>query len=295
LLPLTLAAYQSLGQEAKALELIAKLPDSLQSPLKDLLSQLLPDKDFIGQWALVEYFRQNNQPYWVLIAAQELHKKWPTSPLAATAFAAQLAGIRQYGAAAKIIEGQKKINPQQRSLLLSFYTQSGQREKAVALAEKILAEQPSQRGLNLLMAEQAMFKGNHAKAGEYYEKELAITPSDPVALNNLVWEYGIVQADFAKAKPYLDRLAGQKIKDARIMDTMGWILAKNGKAAEGAKYIRDALNLVPDHPTYLYHQGWIQAQSGEKEAARESLQSALGSKIPFDERKEAEALLAQQG
>jgi Flp pilus assembly protein TadD len=243
----------------------------------------------------MEYFRQNNQPYWVMVAAQELYNKWPTSPLAASAYASQLANMRQLGAAAKILEGQKQLNPQQRGLLLTLYTQSGQREKAVALAEKILIERPEQRGLNLLLADQAMFKGNHAKAAEYYEKELAIEASDPVALNNLVWEYGIVQADFAKAKPYLDRLAGQKVKDARIMDTMGWILARNGKSMEGTKYIRDALNLVPDHPSYLYHQGWIQAQAGEKESARKSLRSALASKIPFDERKEAEALLAQQG
>jgi Flp pilus assembly protein TadD len=114
-----------------------------------------------------------------------------------------------------------------------------------------------------------------------------------VALNNLAWEFGIVQGNLEKAMPYVEKLRAQRTQDARIWDTIGWIFARNGKTAEGEKYLGLALNLVPDYPSYLYHLGWLHAQSGDKAAAKTDLRSALDSKIPFEERKDAEAFLAR--
>lgn len=138
-------------------------------------------------------------------------------------------------------------------------------------------------------------KKDKAKAIGYYEKELAINPANPVALNNLAWEYGIVQADLAKAAPYLEKLKAAKNLDPRILDTIGWILAVNGKLEEGERQVGNALDLVPDQPTFQYHLGWILNKAGKKDAARKQLEAALASKRPFEERKEAEKLLAEMG
>lgn len=291
-LPYTLAAYQSLGQDNKAADLIAKQPDSLQPALRELLSQWPPDKAFIGQWALTEYFRQNNQGHWAFKAGQDLYRQWPGYPLALNLLTSQLVSGHQYLAASRLLEGEKKPSRTQRMALLKLYTLSGQQEKAVSLSANLLEEDPGLRGLNLLIADHAMRKGNKAKAIAHYGKELDLDSGDLASLNNLAWEYGIVQGDFERARPYLEKLRARKIQDPRILDTMGWILAKNGSAPEGRKLIREALNLVPDHPVFLFHMGWILDRTGDKEAARSSIQTALASKLPFGERKEAEALLA---
>lgn len=295
LLPFTLAAYQGLGQVQKADELIAKQPDSVQASLKAMMAQWAPEKEFIGQWALVEFFRLNGQAYQVLAASQALYKQWPQNVMAASLFASQLAAIRQFGVAAQVLEGLKQASKPQRMTLLALYARAGQRDKTIALASALLKEDPKQQGLNLLLADEAMAKKDKAKAMEFYERELALNPDNLVALNNLAWEFGVEQADFPKAQPYLDKLKARKVLDSRILDTIGWILAKNGKGPEAEKFIREALNLAPDHPSYLFHMGWIQFQAGKKEEAKKYFQSALTSKIPFAERKEVEVLLAQQG
>ena len=116
-----------------------------------------------------------------------------------------------------------------------------------------------------------------------------------MALNNLAWEYGVVQGDLAKARPYLDRLKSAKNPDPRILDTIGWILARNGQAAEGEGYVRHALDLVPDLPAFQYHLAFILKADGKREEARKLLEQALASTRPFEVRKEAEKLLAELG
>lgn len=295
LLPITLAAYQSLGQDNKMQEFLGKQPDSVKAALLKLIGEWAPEKEYIGQWALIEYFRVNNQRFWMLSATQELYKKWPRNAMAVNLFASQLAALGQPAAAAKLLEEQKNPAPGQRAFLLSLYARTGQKDKTAALAEKLVSETPRQAGLNLILAEHALSQGNRAKAVAYYERELENDPHSLAALNNLAWEYGIVQGDLSKAGPYLDKLRAMKIRDARILDTMGWILAKNGKLQEGENLIRQSLELSPDFPGYLFHMGWIRSQMGNKEDARRYIGAALQSKLPFAERKEAESFLAQNG
>ncbi len=294
LLPFILAAYESQGMNNKIEEVLSKQPVSVQVGLRKLINEWLPDKAYIGQWALVKYFELNNQRFWVLTSSQEMYKNWPQNALATEIYSGQLAALGQVAAAAKVLEGLKHPDFGQRTVLLSLYTRSGQGDKAGALAAKMLAEKPDAPGLNLILADQAMVRGDPTDAVGHYKRELEINPSSLPALNNLAWEYGVVRGDYAEAAPYLEKLRNLKVRDARIFDTMGWVLAKNGKAAEGEPYIRQALDLVPDFPSYLFHMGWSLAQTGRKEEARRFVEAALRSKLPFDERKEAESMLARK-
>lgn len=295
LVPVTLACYLALGQDNKAADLISAQPDTVQAALKRLSSQWLPDKEYMGHWALVEYFRIHGQGYWTLLAQQEFHRRWPKNSLAISLLANQLAYLRQFGVAARLLEDLPSRSPQVQVSLLTLYIKGGEREKARAMAERILAASPRQPGLNSFLADYAWSKGEKEKGIALFRKELEANPDDLIALNNLAWEYGIVRADFAQARPYVERLRTLDSRDARIWDTIGWILARHGKAAEGEKYVRDALNLVPDYPSYLYHMAWILSERGDKAGAKKHVQSALDSKVPFEERKAAEAFLAQLG
>jgi Tfp pilus assembly protein PilF len=292
-LPLLVAAYVAMEQGEKADALIEAQPDTLKTALKNLKAQWEPGRDFIGQWALAEYYGLNRQDYWMLLATQELNRKWPLNPLAASMLAGQLATMHRYAAAAKMIENLPASYKQKNDMLLAMYVRTGERLKARALAEKMIAANPNQRGINGLLADLAWSEGQKEKGIAHFEKELALDPDNIVALNNLAWEFGIERGDLAKAAPYLDRLRALKTPDARVWDTMGWVLVRNGKVTEGAGYIKGALNLVPDFPAYMYHMGWILAKQGDKQGARRLVQGALDSKLPFDDRKSAQDLIAR--
>ncbi len=255
------------------------------------MSKMIPDKDFIGQWALCTYFEMNHQDAAAFLAIQELYKKWPTSELAIQMYTGQLSAIRAFGEAAKVLSTLPNPNLTQQVALVQLLTSSQQGDKAIALAEKIAVAHPNLKGIHAVLGDFWMRKDKN-KAMAFYEKELVNNPNNIIVLNNLAWEYGIVQKDLTKVMPILSKLQKEKNLDPRILDTMGWILAQNGKAADAENYIRNAMTLVPDFPTFQYHMGFIQSQLGKKEEAKKYLQEALASKIPFEERKDVEKLLA---
>ncbi len=294
LLPPLIAAYLAIGQDNKAKDLIAEQPDSLKAKLNEFMGQLVPDKEFIGQWAIITYFGANSQDASVLQSVQELYKKWPKQPMAIEMWTAQQSSVGDFAGAAKTLGTLPNPTLTHRVALLQLLSKANQFDKAMATAAKLANDYPNLKGVNVILADQWL-KKDKTKAAAYYEKELAINPLNTVVLNNLAWEYGINQSDLTKATPYLDKLKGAKNLDPRILDTIGWILAVNGKSAEGEHYVRSALDLVPDFPVFQYHMAFILKNGGKKDEARKYLESALASKAQFDERKEAEKLLAELG
>lgn len=292
ILPLLAATYSSLDQQHKIPELLEKQPDSTRKRVEAFIAEFPPDRAFIGQWALVNYYQMTRQPFWILKASQDLHDKWPKSPLATNMLASNLAALGRYADAAKVLEkAPQRTTPQELSLL-SLYIRSRQADKAKALAERLLKADPKLRGLNIFLADYWNSGRDKNKAAEYYEKELLLDPDNQVCLNNLAWEYGIVRKDLEKARPYLQKLQTRKAGDPRIMDTIGWILAQNGDTA-GIALLSHAAVLVPDHPVFQYHLAWALAQAGRKEEAKKHLKIALDSKLPFQEQAEARQLSAQ--
>jgi tetratricopeptide (TPR) repeat protein len=288
------AAYVAIGQENKAVQFIQQQQDSLRQSLTQFQTQLVPDKEFIGQWGLITYYGLNKQDYWAYSAIQDFHKRWPANPMAIALQVSQLSSSGNFAAAAKVLATMANPTVTHQAALMSLYAKSGQADKAMALADKLAKENPKLAGVHIVLADY-WFRKDKPKAIAHYEKELALNPNNTVVLNNLAWEYGVVQNDMEKAGPYLEKLKTHKRLDPRIMDTIGWILAVNGKTQEGEKFIRNALDLVPDYPAFLYHLAFVLQKTGKKEEARKYLDSALSSKLPFEERKAAEKLLAQMG
>jgi tetratricopeptide (TPR) repeat protein len=292
---LTGVAYLALGQDAKLAAYIDEQPDTLRAGLRAFLDQFESDKQYIGQWALVNYYTILRQPRLAAEAIKELHAKWPKNKLATTLWSGQLASQGHFAEAAKLLETLADLSFPQKATLLSYYVKYGQRDKTLALGQALLKEHPNQRGLNLFLADFFISQNDKVKAAEYYEKELTFDPENLIALNNLAWEYGINQADLTKAAPYLEKLKTKKMLDPRILDTIGWILAKNGKQDEALGYFHTAINLVPDHPGFNYHIAFLLSEMGKKDEAKKFLEKALSSKIIFGERKDAEKLMATLG
>lgn len=286
-----IACYMALNQEDKAMEIVNNQPDSLKPALQRFLADMAPGREFIGEWALANYYQLTGQTYWAVATTQKLHQRFGAqSRLAKIMWAAHQASLGKFAEAAALLEKTPDLTLPQQLTLLELNLRLVRPDKALAIARQIEARSPDIAGIHSLLGNFYLQQGRRDDAVAHYEKELARNPGSVVALNNLAWEYGIVRNDLQKAMPYVERLKKAGRPDARVFDTIGWILAKGGNFDEAVTYLRKAVDLVPDDASALYHLAYAQLKTGKGEEGRQNLDKALATRATFTERGEAEKL-----
>jgi Tfp pilus assembly protein PilF len=116
----------------------------------------------------------------------------------------------------------------------------------------------------------------------------------PLARNNqayLIAEYEPTPENLTRAQKLISQTLEDFPEDPSFLDTMGWVLCKQGNFVEARTYLEKALDKAQNQPVVLYHLGWCEAKLGEAAAARENLRKALDSTIKFPQREEAQKLL----
>jgi len=77
-----------------------------------------------------------------------------------------------------------------------------------------------------------------------------------------------------------------------VMDTVGWVYYKKQQPALAIAEFQKCLDKDPQNPTYLFHLGLAQAQAGDPQKARASLEQALKINPTFAGADEARRTLA---
>lgn len=289
LLPLQIATYLALDQSQKIEEILAQSPDSVRQAMQKFRAQLEPDAKYIGQWALLNFYQLTNQNWPSFQALRDWQKQWPKNSLATKLFAANLSKLRLHADALKLLEGLTDTSLAYQEDLIRLNLAVGKRDKASAMAKALSQAHPKEGGLRQLLGDLALEGGRSQEATAYYEEELKLQPNNIAVVNNLAWEYGVTQKDFAKAKPYLDQLKALKLLDPRIYDTIGWAMVLGGQSDSAKAYLKTALDLVPDHPTFNYHEAYRLALAGDKAQAKQRVESALRARA-FPEKAAADSL-----
>ena len=80
--------------------------------------------------------------------------------------------------------------------------------------------------------------------------------------------------------------------NAGVVDTLGYILLKNGRTDEAIKVLKKAVLLLPDNPTVHYHLALAYIKSGNPDIAKEHLVKAL-AKDGFPDATRARILLRE--
>ena len=143
-----------------------------------------------------------------------------------------------------------------------------------------------------LLADSYLLQGNNDKARSYYEQLLEVPQfaNDAPILNNLANIYAEEDLDkgLATARKALDE-EGQG--SASLMDTLGWILARQGKNEEALKYLRMAYAKDSTDPEIRYHTGAVLIALGREDEASRELRAALAIGKPFKGEEDAQRLL----
>lgn len=172
--------------------------------------------------------------------------------------------------------------------LAQLYLKEGNDARSVEVLQGWPQQHPSDRRVRTALANIYWRSGNVEAAIAEYRNVLEKDADNVVALNNLGWLYSTTDKD--AALKYARRAYELKPYSAGIADTLGWVLLVNGQITEGRDLLEKAAAWSED-PTINYHFAVALAKSGDKAAARKSLEQLLKNGVDFQERAEASRLL----
>ena len=132
--------------------------------------------------------------------------------------------------------------------------------------------------------------GERTKAIATYEAGLALSPTQPVLLNNLAWLYS--EAKDPRALETAQRAVQYSQRQPAIVDTLGWILVQQGRTNDGLAYLSEAHKAQVRNPEFTYHYAAAVAKAGNVAEARSVLAALLADPRAFPSRKDAESLRA---
>ncbi len=123
----------------------------------------------------------------------------------------------------------------------------GQISQAEADLRQIVVEHPDDaRALNALGYILSNHSDRYVEATEYVRRALAITPDDPAVIDSMGWLL-YRQGDLAQARDYLER-AYAKMQDPEVAAHLGEVLWSLGERARAREIWRAALQQKPEHP-----------------------------------------------
>ena len=90
---------------------------------------------------------------------------------------------------------------------------------------------------------------------EAMRKVIALDPKHANALNYLGYTYADLGQNLDEAERLIKEALKYKPNDGYITDSLGWVYYKKGQFQKALKYLKKAVELVPDDPIMLEHVG----------------------------------------
>ncbi len=140
------------------------------------------------------------------------------------------------------------------------------------------------------LAYHAWGKKNEAIAE--YRRVVQLSQKHVSALNNLACLCVEDRGSRSEALQYAVQAYALAPHDGPVQDTLGYVLLRNGKAAESVKLLEQAAATLQNNPSVYYHLALAYSEREEKDAAVKYLQKALGLGS-FPEQSQAKTLLAR--
>ncbi len=134
---------------------------------------------------------------------------------------------------------------------------------------------------------------NWPRAEADFEKALELSPEQPFVLNYLGYSWAEQGRDLTKARQMIERALAERPNDGAIVDSLGWVLLKQGDVAGAIKNLEHAVELEPEDATINGHLGDAYAAAGRKLEAQYQWRLALSFKPEPDEVPKLQAKLRE--
>jgi tetratricopeptide (TPR) repeat protein len=147
-----------------------------------------------------------------------------------------------------------------------IYSDAGDLPRAITVLEQAESQYPDSVELRYALASTSEEQGNVATALEVLKQVAALRPTDPAALN----AYGYTLADHKRhlkaARKLIERAYAAAPKNAAILDSLGWVLFRQGHGAEALPYL-DAAYTDEHDGDIAAHLGEVLWRLGRREDA----------------------------
>jgi tetratricopeptide (TPR) repeat protein len=175
------------------------------------------------------------------------------------------------GAAEELLDRLLEDEPQRAPEILTararMYAQSSELPKAFDVLEKGKTEYPDSVDLRYATASVYEEQGKVAAALRELSQVVKARPDDPAALNALGFTLADHDKDLSKARKLIERAHAAAPKNAAILDSMGWVLFRQGRPGEALPYLRAAY--ADDHDGDIAaHLGEVLWQMGRQDEAQ---------------------------
>jgi tetratricopeptide (TPR) repeat protein len=129
------------------------------------------------------------------------------------------------------------------------------------------------------------------KADADFHRALELSPDQPFVLNYLGYSYADMGHHLQEAREMIQRAAERRPNDGAIVDSLGWVMYRQGDSKEAVKTLEKAVELEPEDPTINGHLGDAYWAAGRKIEAQYQWRRALTLNPPPDDAAKLEAKL----
>ena len=113
------------------------------------------------------------------------------------------------------------------------------------------------------------------EAKRTYERVVELDPRAAVASNNLAWIYAEHGGNLDLALQLAQAASAVLPDNGQVSDTLGWVYLKKGLGSLAVPAFQRAVENEPSNAIFHYHLGLAYVQGGDKDRARQSLQTVL--------------------
>jgi Flp pilus assembly protein TadD len=155
---------------------------------------------------------------------------------------------------------------------------AGRLDEALAATDTALEYQPWSTDVWLFRGGLFEELGRMDDALEAFKTASKLAPDDPTTLNAYGYTLTIATRKFAEARRFIEQALALEPDNPAIMDSMGWVLFKQGKPEEALPWLQAAHDSLPD-PEVAAHLGEVLWELGRRTEA-ESVWTAAAAEFP---------------
>jgi tetratricopeptide (TPR) repeat protein len=181
------------------------------------------------------------------------------------------------------------------SFLGQLYVDQHRVDEARDRFQQVLKIDPRSVSAHTMLGMLLETQSKTAEAEAEYQAALRIDPHAAVAANNLAWIYADANRNIDQALQLAQTAADQLPDEPHVADTLGWAYYRKQMAAAAIRSLELSVAKDATDPGSHYHLGMAYVLSGDRARARQELQRAVASNVPFSGADEAKATLAKLG
>jgi tetratricopeptide (TPR) repeat protein len=165
-----------------------------------------------------------------------------------------------------LIEDEPARAPEVFAARAKIYSDAGNAQRAIDVLDKGMLEYPDSVDIRYAVASTYEDQGQVKLALRELKDVLKSRPDDPAAMNAYGYTLADHNEDLKRARTLIERAYAEAPRNAAILDSLGWVLYRQGHPDEALKYLKSAY--ADDHGADIgAHLGEVLWQSGKRDEA----------------------------